>query len=530
MTKDREALLYVIEHHKDFNFKKSNATYKSLLDLFCDGYTINGFGFDLFKILRQQKVKYKEINTAPRGGRKGDGIALKDKKSIEEIRLEKLEVINADKEKSIIDFKLECLHKYGKEKGILAIEYFDKFLNQEWKLCKEFDDYLVNYANTRNCKKYIHIDEPSHEIQANFNDVEYSDIFEESFDRYLLYRHHIINGVYERVEHRLPLWYERRLREQSEVPIPSFNSDDYSEIEFEGDCISIVDYSNLDFIPSGFKCEKHSGYCQYNGARLSYIVELWISNDINYQYLLKGKICQATYLNFDHPKSTSTSSSLLEACKEAVRWGSFYEMLQRQKERKRLEFEQREEAVAKWQEENGYPKLDSPVDVNTVFDRQTIEEEELNIPYYIRSIGSGALYGNDKIRKIHIPFSVDIIYSHAFQNMTNLEEVIIDAPVECIPEKCFEGCIKLSKITFHEGLKNINRDAFCGCISLEKIKLPNSCSHIAGWAFSECSNLKEVELSPDTIIDAEAFHNCLCENKRILSESWPASYYFDKKD
>ncbi len=535
MTKDREALLYVIDHPKEYNIKKSEATYKHLFDLFCDGRVIIGSSqnrkpSELINILKQLKVKYKSINTAPKGGIHGYGIALKDKENIEEIRLERLAVIDANIEEGLEKFKLECLYKFGKEKGLKAIEYFEKFIDKEWKLSKEFEEYLIQYGNAQNSKKNIHVDEPSHEIQAKFNNVEFSDIFDESFTRYLSYRIYLINVGFNRVQYRLPIWYERREKKLSEkASVPSFNPLELSDIIIEEDNFKIEEYSGMKFIPSGFKSETHSGYCQYQGERLSYYIELWIANERRYQYRLKDAIFSATYLKFDHPGSTAMASSLSDACKEAVSWGSFYEIEQRKKDEERRKIEQREEAVAKWQEENGYSKLESLGEINTTFEKQTIEKEEYEFPYYIRTIASYALKDNDKIRKLHIPFSVDKIEYNAFANMTNLEEVIIDCPIYSLPNYCFSGCIKLRKITFTEGLEIIWDSAFSGCVSLEKIKLPNSCRRIASWAFQDCKNLKEVIISPDAIIDKHAFRGCPCENEDYSWRGASAKIYFEKK-
>ena len=280
-----------------------------------------------------------------------------------------------------------------------AIEYFDKFLNQEWKLSHEFEEYLNSHIICRESEENKYpLEEPSYKIQAEFNGVKISDIYKETLSRYLLHRIHIINGVYKRVQ-RTPIWLERRNRELNKnISIPSFKANKYPEISIEEDDKKVEEFSELDFIPTGFKCETHTGYCIYNDNRLSYIVQLWIANDKSYQYLFKGKICKATYLKFDHPKSTATSSTLLEACDEAVRWGSFYELEQRKKDEERQIKEQRDASVAKWLKENEHPSLDSLKKIKTIFKKQNIKEEEFEFPSYIKKIGYEALYAK-KISK-----------------------------------------------------------------------------------------------------------------------------------
>jgi len=131
MTNDREALLYIIDHYKDFGIKKSDITYKLIYELLCDGVAdIGGKRSEqiesridkLIELLDQHKVGYKIINIAPRGGSQGERIALTDQICIEEIRLEKLALIDDNIKRTLEDFKLDCLYKYGKKKGMIDEE------------------------------------------------------------------------------------------------------------------------------------------------------------------------------------------------------------------------------------------------------------------------------------------------------------------------------------------------------------------------------------------------------------------------
>lgn len=195
MTKDREALLYILDHYKDYGIKKSEISYKLIYELLCDGVAdIGGKRSEqiesridkLIELLDQHKIGYKIINIAPRGGREGERIALTDQMCIEEIRIEKLALIDEKIKRTLEDFKLDCLYKYGKKKGMKAIEYFDKFLNQEWKLSREFEEYLNSHILCRESEDYKYpLEEPSYKIQAAFNGVKITDIYKETLRRYL---------------------------------------------------------------------------------------------------------------------------------------------------------------------------------------------------------------------------------------------------------------------------------------------------------------------------------------------------------
>ena len=161
------------------------------------------------------------------------------------------------------------------------------------------------------------------------------------------------------------------------------------------------------------------------------------------------------------------------------------------------------------------------------------------IPNGVKSIGSYAFSGCDKLKRVKIPDSVTSIGKRAFSSCVNLSNVEIGGGVESIGEEAFYYCTNLNRITLKSnsryyvsgnclidketktllvgtnnsvipyGVRAIGAGAFSGHDQLRKIDIPDSVVEIRLGAFIECVQLKTINL-PEGIetISSAAFYGC----------------------
>ena len=158
--------------------------------------------------------------------------------------------------------------------------------------------------------------------------------------------------------------------------------------------------------------------------------------------------------------------------------------------------------------------------------------EVINIPYGVTSIGRYAFEDCTGLRSVTIPDSVTNIEDFAFircSDLTNvtisgsvkkigrrvfrscnsLTSVIIENGVPEIGEMMFEDCSHLTNIVMPDSVMNIRANAFNGCSGLTSVTIPNSVTSIEGNAFLGCSELTSVTIPNSvTSIGASAFYGC----------------------
>ena len=81
----------------------------------------------------------------------------------------------------------------------------------------------------------------------------------------------------------------------------------------------------------------------------------------------------------------------------------------------------------------------------------------------------------------------------------------------------------LRRIEFCEGLEEIGTWAFFGCDLLTELTIPHSVKYIGESAFTSCIGLRRVTiLSPDAVLDVNAFHNCPKDMLMVVPKGSPA--------
>ncbi|MBR6797122.1 MAG: leucine-rich repeat protein, partial [Opitutales bacterium] len=90
----------------------------------------------------------------------------------------------------------------------------------------------------------------------------------------------------------------------------------------------------------------------------------------------------------------------------------------------------------------------------------------------IVSIGSGAFFGNAKLREISFPENLFEIKPAAFAHCTALERITFPTTLKKIGSRAFFACEKLPEIVLPENLELLGEEAFAFCSALEKLSAP----------------------------------------------------------
>lgn len=90
----------------------------------------------------------------------------------------------------------------------------------------------------------------------------------------------------------------------------------------------------------------------------------------------------------------------------------------------------------------------------------------------IVGIGSGAFFGNAKLREISFSENLSEIKSAAFAHCAALEKITFPATLKKIGARAFFACEKLPELVLPENLEFLGEEAFAFCSALEKLSAP----------------------------------------------------------
>lgn len=98
------------------------------------------------------------------------------------------------------------------------------------------------------------------------------------------------------------------------------------------------------------------------------------------------------------------------------------------------------------------------------------EKTIVTIPTNIKTIGSKAFEGNEKIKNVILPAGLLRIKEDAFTHCHSLENIIIPTSVIEIEHSAFFGCWNLSWVMLPSNIISVNKYAFNDCFSLKAIR------------------------------------------------------------
>lgn len=143
-------------------------------------------------------------------------------------------------------------------------------------------------------------------------------------------------------------------------------------------------------------------------------------------------------------------------------------------------------------------------------------EGEYTLPEGFISIGSGAFYGQNGIKKLSIPATITSIGGEAFRLCRGLEEVVFaeGSVLTTVGEYAFAYCYSLSSINLPEGLTTLNGFAFYGATSLRSIELPGSLIRVANnvFAYSGLTSVNVPALQKMSVGDVDYYADSMFSN------------------
>lgn len=140
----------------------------------------------------------------------------------------------------------------------------------------------------------------------------------------------------------------------------------------------------------------------------------------------------------------------------------------------------------------------------------------------LTTIGQGAFYGCEKLKKIELPKSVVTLGMESFASCAGLKEVVFlsDETLTSLGGYCFSNCTSLKEMTLPDSITTIGSNAFQMCENLESIKLPMNLTGELKATFLKCKKLQSIQI-PDGVtgLGTNAFNSCYALKEVIFSEN-----------
>lgn len=114
----------------------------------------------------------------------------------------------------------------------------------------------------------------------------------------------------------------------------------------------------------------------------------------------------------------------------------------------------------------------------------------INIPQNIKTIGDNTFSGCINLTTIN--YEAERCEETLAFNNSAVVNLTIGANVKSIPNFAFSDCIRLNDFNLPATIENIGKYAFKGCANIKKVTLPEQLKSIEGGAFEDCGNLREV--------------------------------------
>lgn len=106
--------------------------------------------------------------------------------------------------------------------------------------------------------------------------------------------------------------------------------------------------------------------------------------------------------------------------------------------------------------------------------------------------------------KVNLLDSCKRIENKAFANCHGIVEVNFSDSIEFIGVRAFSYCRSLKTLKTPSSLSVISGDAFLGCDNLESVTIEGA-TKIGAQAFFGCKNISEKNISPEAVVDGNAF-------------------------
>ncbi len=112
-------------------------------------------------------------------------------------------------------------------------------------------------------------------------------------------------------------------------------------------------------------------------------------------------------------------------------------------------------------------------------------DEIFTVPEGVETIGKGAFYGNEYLKKVILPNGVKTICDSGFWGCTNRAEIALPDTITDIEEYAFYSS-GLVNVSIPQGVSIINPRVFGYCEQLREVNIPSSVTEISYSAFVGC--------------------------------------------
>lgn len=111
--------------------------------------------------------------------------------------------------------------------------------------------------------------------------------------------------------------------------------------------------------------------------------------------------------------------------------------------------------------------------------------------------------------ELQIPYGVEGVRSGAFDEQSGVRRIEFSETCVFLEERAFAGCDTLEEVVLPEGLETLEAETFADCGSLRSVVIPASVKLIRSGAFRGCTALEHVELqNPQASVFEDAFEGC----------------------
>ncbi|ELP93557.1 hypothetical protein EIN_061220 [Entamoeba invadens IP1] len=160
---------------------------------------------------------------------------------------------------------------------------------------------------------------------------------------------------------------------------------------------------------------------------------------------------------------------------------------------------------------NGVPNEEKPISIpkqitylgDSIFIYNTMAS--INLPPYLRELGSKAFYKCENLLSITLPDTLTILRKFCFCDCKVLSEVVLPKYLKMLDNDCFYMCFKLKQITLPDTIRFIGNYCFIGCTSMTSVNIPKGIKVLPNFCFRGCSSLHDIKIPTNVVAIKE---NC----------------------
>lgn len=134
--------------------------------------------------------------------------------------------------------------------------------------------------------------------------------------------------------------------------------------------------------------------------------------------------------------------------------------------------------------------------------------QSLDIPSSIQQLEEFTFYACHSIKSLQLPTTITSLGTYCFGDCIALESIDIPSSISELPSYCFVNCSSLSMINLPSTISSIGNNCFDNCVNLQTIQLSTKLKEIPYACFNNCCSLTSVKIPKNIPFDEYAFEGC----------------------